>query len=86
MFDFFKKKKKKTPQKLSREELIKQAQENARKAREEIGDENLKRMAEALKRMEDPNAHSPGKQAQEKIKKMDKGRVADELKILLDDK
>lgn len=83
MFSFFKKKK---PEKPSREDIIAQAKENARKAREEIGDENLQRLAEALRRMEDPASGSPGKQAKETIKKIDKGRVADELKMLLEDK
>ena len=84
MFGLFKKKK--PPAKPSREDIIAQAKENARKAREEIGDENIQRLAQALRRMEDPARQSPGKQAQEEIKKLDKGRVADELKILLEDK
>ncbi len=88
MFDFFKKKKPagKDTNKPSRDEIIAQAKANAAKARAEIGEENIQRMAEALKRMEDPSRHSPGKRAQEEIKKIDKGRVADELKHLLEDK
>lgn len=82
MFNFFKKKKK-ADKKPSREEILAQAKENARKAREEIGDENIQRMAEALKRMDDPNYQSEGKRAQGEIKKMDKGHVADNLKIIL---
>ncbi len=81
MFDFFKKKKKQ--KKPSREEIIAQAKANAAKAREEIGEENLDRIAEALKRMEDPAYQSEGKRAQNEIKKMDKGHIADNLKIIL---
>lgn len=81
MFDFFKKKPK--DNKLSREEILAQAKANAAKAREEIGDENIQKMAEALKRMNDPDYQSDGKRAQNKIKRMDKGHVADNLKIIL---
>ena len=81
MFDFLKRKKKET--KPSREELIAQATANARKAREEIGDENLQRLAEAIRKMDDPNYQSEGKRAQEQIKQMKEGHVADNLKIIL---
>lgn len=82
MLGFFKKRK--PPEKKpSREEIIAQATKNARKAREEIGDENIQKMAAALKRLEDPAQQSNGKQAQEQIKKMDQGHVADNLKIIL---
>jgi len=84
MFNFFKKKK--PAKKPSREEILAKAKENARKAREDIGDENIQRMAEALKRMHDPAHQSEGKRAQEQIKKIDKSRVADEIKMLLEDK
>jgi len=80
MFGFFKKKKK-----LSREEIIAEATENARLARKEIGDENIQKMAAALKKMEDPAQKSEGNQAREKIKKMDEGHVADNLKLILDE-
>jgi len=84
MFGLFKdKKKKKEGQKPSREEIIAQANANARKAREEMGEENILRLAEAIKRMEDPSHQSAGKRAQEDIKKMDKAHVADNLKIIL---
>ncbi len=84
MFGFFRKKKTKD-NKPSREEILRQAQENARKAREEIGDENIQRMAEALQKMHDPDYQSAGKQAQDEIEKMDKGHVADNLKLLLEE-
>lgn len=83
MFGFFKNKKKDEKDKLSRDEILAQAKQNAAKAREEIGDENLQRMAEALRRMDDPNYQSDGKRAQTEIKKMDKGHVADNLKIII---
>ncbi len=84
MFGLFKKKpKQKTPQ--SREEILAQAQKNAAKARNEIGEENLQRMAEALRRMDDPNYQSAGKSARDTIRGMDKGKVADNLKIMLDE-
>lgn len=80
MFDLFKKKK--PPQKPSREELIAQATANAAKARTEIGQENLDRIARAL--MEENK--SEGLKAREKIRRMDQGRVADNLKSMLDEK
>jgi hypothetical protein len=36
----------------SREQLIKEAMENAKKAREEIGEENIQKMAEELKKIQ----------------------------------
>ncbi|PJB72417.1 MAG: hypothetical protein CO093_03010 [Alphaproteobacteria bacterium CG_4_9_14_3_um_filter_47_13] len=84
MLDFLKKKNvRKDPKKLSREELIAQAQQNARKAREELGEENIRRLAEALQQMNSPAHQSEGKRAQEKIRQMDKGHIADNLKIIL---
>jgi len=88
MFGFGKDKKKKGKKdaKPSREELQKQAIANMRKARAEIGDENIQRMAAALKRMENPQEpQTEGGRAREKIKKMDSDRVADELKWMLED-
>ena len=82
MFGLFKKK---TKKKLSREDLIAQAQQNARKAREEIGEENVQRLAEALGNMHKPDHRSEGKNAQDRIRNMDKGHVADNLKALLGD-
>jgi uncharacterized protein (UPF0297 family) len=82
MFGLFKKKKK-DPADMNREELIAHAQENAAKAREEIGDENIQKLADAIRRMDDPNYQSAGKQAREKIRTMDEGHIADNLKITL---
>jgi len=81
---FFKKqkKKKKEPKKLTREELIAQATANAAKARAEIGDETLQKIAEAMQRKE----NSATEQAKRKIRAMDDGKVADHLKIIIEDK
>ena len=86
MFGIFGKDKKKKQKTMSREDIIKQAQLNARKAREEIGEENVQRMADALRKIDDPKAGSDGHKAREEIRSMDKGKVADNLKIMLDDK
>lgn len=66
MFGFFKGSKKKgtaTSGKSSREDLIKQAMLNAQKAREEIGEENIQKMAAKLREQQDslntPKIRSP---------------------------
>ena len=81
MFNFFKKK----PKKKTREQISAEAHENARKAREEIGDENIQKMAEALRKIEDMEQGSAGKQARDRIRQMDKGKVADNLKIMMEE-
>ena len=78
MFGFFKKKKTAKP---SREDIIAQAEKNAAKARQEIGQENLERIARALM---DENK-SEGLKARDEIRKMDQGHIADNLKIILDE-
>ena len=78
MFGFFKKKKTKKP---SRDEILAQAQQNAAKARQEIGQENLDRIARALM---DENK-SEGLKARDQIRQMDQGKVADNLKIMLEE-
>lgn len=91
MFDFLKKKNKSGKQSekgggataASRADLIAQAQENARKARAEIGDENIQKLAQALQKMNNPDKKSDGQRAREQIMNMDKGHVADNLKIIL---
>ena len=82
MFGLFKGKKKKGAKPESREELIAQAQENARKAREEIGDETIQKIARALS----GDNGSAGSRAREEIRGMDKGKVADNLKLFMDEK
>jgi hypothetical protein len=72
----------------SRAEIIAQAQANARAARAEIGQENLNRMKEAILRGSQPPAPppvSPGERARELIRGMDKGRLADQVKLLLEE-
>ncbi len=62
--------------------LREQAMENARKARAEIGEETLQKIAAAL---EEKN-RSAGKKARDEIRQMDKDRVAQHLKDLLADR
>lgn len=87
MFGFFKKgQKQKTAKakktgKPSREELLAEAKASAAKARTEIGQENIEKMAAALR----AENMSEGKKAREQIKGMDQGTVADHLKIMLDE-
>lgn len=78
----FWKKKKKAPAKPSREELIAQAKANAAKARTEIGDETLQKIAAAMQRKE----QSATEQAKAKIRQLDKDKVADHLKLMIEDK
>ena len=57
-----------------------EAMATARAARERLGDDTIQKIAEALREQ------SAGKAARDKIRDLDKGRVADHLKSLLDDK
>ena len=66
---------------MSREEIIAQAMSNARKATNEIGEENLQRIARAM--MEKEN--SATERAKQKIKAMDEQKVVDHLRIMLDE-
>lgn len=75
-------KKKKAPKKLTREELLAQAKANASKARAEIGDETLQKIAAAMQKKE----QSATEQAKNKIRAMDQNKVADHLKIMIEDK
>lgn len=78
IFNFLKKKKPKP----SREDILAEAKANAARAREEIGQENLDRIARAL--MAENKAE--GLKARDRIRGMDQGKVADNLKAMLDDK
>lgn len=69
------------PVKPSREQLIKEAMSNARTARENIGEETLQRIAEAIRKKE----MSPLEQAKEKIRAMDKEKVAHGVRDMLHD-
>ena len=64
-------------------DFLKRKKKETKPSREEIGDENLQRLAEAIRKMDDPNYQSEGKRAQEQIKQMKEGHVADNLKIIL---
>lgn len=81
MFGFLKKNKGGKNKKPSREELIADAKANAARARADIGQENIEKMAAALRQEE----MSEGKKAQERVKNMDKEKVADHLKIMIDE-
>ncbi|MEM6781605.1 MAG: hypothetical protein AAF569_07055 [Pseudomonadota bacterium] len=76
---FWKKKKKykkqSKDQPLTREQIIAQAQANARAAREEIGDETLDKIKEAMLKKE----NNPLEQAKRKVKAMDRQKVADSV-------
>lgn len=90
MFSFWKKKPEekvkktgvktaKNPEGLTREEIIAQANANAAAAREEIGDETLQKIVEALTKKE----NSPLEQAKRKVEAMDKEIVRDEIRLLM---
>lgn len=77
---FWKKKKsKKDPKKLTREQIIAQAKANAAAAREEIGDETLQKIKAAMERRES----SAFAQAKKKVKSMDDDKVRDNLSLWL---
>lgn len=86
MFDWFKPKTPKSappaaPQKPDRAEIIAQAQENARAAREAIGEETLERLADMIyKKMQDQT--SPAAQARKIIEKMDTEKITEHLRYL----
>lgn len=86
MFKNLFKNKKKTQEKAAQSAAEKsaalraEAMENARAARERLGDETIQKIAAALQ------AQSAGKQARDKIIEMDKERIAEHLRSLLDEK
>lgn len=86
MFDWLKPKSKQppaanpTPQKPSREELIRQAQANARQARETLGEETIAKLAQAMQRKQQQDMTNPSAQARKILEQMDKGHVADFLR------
>ena len=81
MFDFFKKKKEAVKAQKSAD-LRAQALENMRGARERLGDDTIQQIAAILREKDE----SALKQAEDKIKSFDKGRIADNLKVMIDDK
>lgn len=86
MFGFFKKKEKSsikgktTKSQSDRERIVAEAMQNARNAREEIGEETLDKIAQALKKREESVAM---KQARAKIQNMDQDKLADGVKAFL---
>ena len=78
MFKLFKKKE---PKKLTREELIAEAKKNAAAAREQIGDETLDKIAAAMAKKE----NSEFNRMKAEIEKLDSGKVADNLKIMIEE-
>ena len=78
MFGLFKKKE---PKKKSREELIAEAKANAAAAREQIGDETLDKIAQAMAKKE----NSEFSRMKAEIEKIDSGKVADNLKYMIEE-
>ena len=64
-----------------RQALIDQAMANTRKAKQELGEENIKRIAKALEEQES----SIVEQCKRKIASMDEEKVADGVKSMLHD-
>ncbi|MAZ76938.1 MAG: hypothetical protein CMH31_06530 [Micavibrio sp.] len=81
---FWKKKEPKKDKKPSREEILAQAKANASAAREEIGDDTLDKIREALLKKE----NSPFAQAKKRIEAMDHDKVRDNVSLWMreDDK
>ena len=81
---FWKKKRPKTANKPSREEILAQAKANASEAREEIGDDTLEKIKKALLEKE----NSPFAQAKRRIEAMDQDKVRDNVSLWMreDDK
>ncbi len=76
----------------SREELIAQATANARAARERLGDETIQKMAAALQKQQQAQQAakkqkeiSPLEQAKARIRAMDKDKVADHIRLMIDE-
>lgn len=80
---FWKKKPSKpvVPAKPSRDDILRQARENAAAARAEIGDETLQKIKEAMMKKES----SPLEQAKRQIRAMDQDKVRDHLSLWLKD-
>lgn len=78
MFGLFKKKE---PKKKSREELLAEAKANATAAREQIGDETLDKIAQAMAKKE----NSEFNRMKAEIEKIDSGKVADNLKYMIEE-
>ncbi len=79
---WFKKKKPQKPVVLDRDALKAEALANMRKARAQIGEDNLGRLAAMLKVPELKPA-SDGDKARDLIRSMDKDKIADNLRYML---
>lgn len=71
-------------QKLTKDELIEQAMQNARMAREAIGQETLDRISAAMQKMQQKQ-NSPMEQAKKILLSMDQGELSDHLRALRDE-
>jgi hypothetical protein len=78
---FWNKKKNKKPKALSGDELRAQAMENARAARENLGEDTVNRIAEIMAKKQ----HSPVAKAKAQIAAADQTRVEDSIRDLLDE-
>lgn len=81
MFGWFGKNKEKAQAKKSAA-LREQALENMRGARERLGEATIQEMASALRQQDE----SAMKKAENQIRQYDKGRIADNIKVMLDEK
>lgn len=68
--------------KLDREALLAQARANAAAAREQIGDETLEKIKEAMLKKE----NNPFEQAKRKVQAMDQDKVRDHLSLWMREK
>ena len=70
----------------SREAIIHEASANAQKARDAIGPEMLEHLAKLIAEKRAQEEVSPAAQARKILEHMDKGHIADFLKVLHDEK
>jgi len=83
MFWFFKKT---PPAKPTREQLLEQARKNAQAARTHIGEETLDRVAALLEQKMKAKQLTPLEQAKAQLAEVDKAKIADHLKYMMDEK
>ncbi|MBU0859106.1 MAG: hypothetical protein KJ667_04135 [Alphaproteobacteria bacterium] len=65
----------------SREEILAHARATAAAARQEIGDETLEKIREAMMKKQG----SAFEQAKQKVKSMDQSRIADNIRAVIDE-
>jgi hypothetical protein len=83
---FWSKKGKEKKEMAKREDAKAQALANARKARAEIGDENLQKLASMITGEMESRTKTEADKARARIKAMDKDKVVDNIRIMLDEK